>query len=395
MKTPTPGRSRHAIRAPFAPKRLFATVLLLAFEAAIGAVAVGAEQGLKVMSLNIAQDTGTPSASNSNAWNYTAGPPRRDRAVRVIADQAADIVGLQEVETNQLANLTTTNALSAFAWYGAGRTDGQSLGQHEVILYRASRFVRQGAGVFWLSLTPDTPGSLYPGAGQVRIAIWARLLDLWSGRTLLVMSTHLDVTSSAARQYSAQLIRERIGILASNAHTIVTGDFNMYPNEAAYPILRGTADTNSLQLLDSLRAVIPAEGTNELTRHNFAGGTTGRRVDYIFFTGEFSASTAAIVRVTYDNGRFPSDHYPVTADFRLEPVVPQFLGAEQGAGGLVLTAASVSGLTYRILSSTNLQGWQDLVPPSTWLATGSVLRSALQPPEDAASLFYRVVIRPE
>ena len=46
--------------------------------------------------------------------------------------------------------------------------------------------------------------------------------------------------------------------------------------------------------------------------HAFKGGVTGARIDFVFHTIHFKAKAAEIVRTSRD-GRYPSDHYPVTA----------------------------------------------------------------------------------
>jgi hypothetical protein len=68
---------------------------------------------LRLMSMNIAEDTGAPSASDGNAWNYTAGQPRRARAAQVVADTAPDIFGIEEARSNQVADLSGTNLLAS------------------------------------------------------------------------------------------------------------------------------------------------------------------------------------------------------------------------------------------------------------------------------------------
>ena len=377
------------------PSRDVLTGLLLAATLLrSGALAQSGTADLKVFSLNILGDTGAASSSNSNAWRYTGGPPRRDRAVRVIADEAPDIAGIQEVETNQVYDLTHTNALSAYGWFGAGRDDGLSAGQHELIFYRSARFVRRDAGVFWLSLTPDTPGSRHPDASQVRIAVWARLLDRQSGRSLLVLSTHWDYTSGTARQYSAELVRSRIASLATNAYALLTGDCNMEPDDPAYSILRGTANLRSLQIRDAYRQVLPVEQPDELTRHSFTGDTVGRRIDYIFHTDEFTAQAAAIVRTSYGS-LYPSDHYPVSAVLRVTRVQPGILAILPDMPALTLTWSSVSGLPYRVRMSSNLLAWTDVFPASgNWEATGIASRCTLPHAEGSSAHFYRVVCWP-
>ena len=55
----------------------------------------------------------------------------------------------------------------------------------------------------------------------------------------------------------------------------------------------------------------------EGTFHGFTGEATRGRIDWILVTDDFQGVDAGIDR-TQDNGRYPSDHYPVWATFRLE-----------------------------------------------------------------------------
>ena len=384
---------RRSGTVPRMQARLWPGLATLWFAAVVGASA--AEVPVKVMSMNLSGDSGAPSGSNSNAWNYTGGPSRRERAVRVIVDEAPDIAGIQEVETNQVADLVGTNGPPGYAWFGAGRVDGLGAGQHEMILYRADRFVRRETGVFWLSQTPDVPDSRYPGAALTRIAVWARLLDRWSGRPYLVFSTHWDYASAAARLYSAQLMRSHIAELASNSWVVITGDLNMQPTDPAYGALRGTNDLQSLQILDAYRQVYPVEQSNELTSHNFTGNTAGKRIDYIFHTGEFAASAAAIVHTSYDGGLYPSDHYPVTATLHTAMLEPVLLAASAGPGDIELTWESASGLFYRVSASSDLLEWHDAYPATgSLLGTGQESRCSLPLGGVVVRSHYRVVRRP-
>ena len=343
------------------------------------------------MSFNILQDTGNPSSGNANAWIYTAGPNRRERAVQVIVDAAPDILGLQEAEENQVTDLTSTNALNAYGFYGFGRDDAAGNGLHEGIFYLTNRFARTDEGVFWLSQTPDTPGSKYPGAAQIRIAVWATLTDRHTGRALFVMSTHFDHNSSAAREYSAGLIKERIGTMASNMPAIVTGDFNLSPHEDSYDILTNQVTPGWMLLHDSLRAVVPSEGPDELTRHGFTGNTAGDRVDYIFFSPAFTATQAGIDTTSYDSGRYPSDHYPVTATLTIEPARPVITRLEQAGEGFDIKWDSVPEMTYNIIESDDLLTWTNTFPGTpTLTATGTTAGVVVSPTPQTAIRFYRV-----
>jgi endonuclease/exonuclease/phosphatase family metal-dependent hydrolase len=97
---------------------------------------------------------------------------------------------------------------------------------------------------------------------------------------------------------------------------IVTGDLNVTDDHPGYEALV-TAD-GPQQLHDVFRQVYPTAGPEEATCHNFSGGRKGRRIDFILTTPELKGIEAAIDH-TNDEGRYPSDHYPVTAVLKVEP----------------------------------------------------------------------------
>ncbi|MBW3625927.1 MAG: endonuclease, partial [Armatimonadetes bacterium] len=53
------------------------------------------------------------------------------------------------------------------------------------------------------------------------------------------------------------------------------------------------------------------------TFNAFRGETTGDKIDYIFITPEFEVKDAEILRANRD-GRYPSDHFPITATLRFK-----------------------------------------------------------------------------
>jgi len=68
-------------------------------------------------------------------------------------------------------------------------------------------------------------------------------------------------------------------------------------------------------LVDTFRVLHP-EAKDVRTSHSFRGGRRGSKIDYVL------AQPSALVieaQILYDNidGRYPSDHYPVTARLRL------------------------------------------------------------------------------
>jgi endonuclease/exonuclease/phosphatase family metal-dependent hydrolase len=279
--------------------------------------ACGEEVELKVMSFNVRYSYGKPQeAAAENDW---ADPqfPRRERAVRVIHEFLPDILGVQEARDLQVNDLRA--ALPEYDFYGLGRDDGKTQGEFSGIFYRSERFTKKDAGSFWLSDTPEQPGTTFYQADNAvpRIASWVRLVETRSGRKIFVLNMHWDHIDVPARRKSAALVRERLSELAKGLPAIVTGDLNAGEGSAEVRALRGDDDHAGRKLNDSYRGIHRERKPNESSFGGWEGRTAGRRIDFILHTDDFQPTAAAIVRTNYD-GRWPSDHYPVTATLRLK-----------------------------------------------------------------------------
>jgi endonuclease/exonuclease/phosphatase family metal-dependent hydrolase len=77
-------------------------------------------------------------------------------------------------------------------------------------------------------------------------------------------------------------------------------------------VLALVADDAKPRLVDVYRAAHPKARADEATFHAFNGDRRGRRIDFVFASPPLVTSEATIVR-TAREGRYPSDHYPVTA----------------------------------------------------------------------------------
>jgi endonuclease/exonuclease/phosphatase family metal-dependent hydrolase len=279
--------------------------------AAWAAIACGGEpdvQPVRVMSFNVRYGT---AADGDDAW------PRRREAVRdVIREFDPDLLGLQEVLAFQRDELAA--GLPGYEAVAAGRDDGREAGEMTPVFYRSARFERVAAGHFWLSATPDTPGSRGWDAALPRIATWVRLRerDDPDGRQLLMLSTHFDHRGQEARRLAARLIREQLAHLARGCRIVLTGDFNAAEGSEPYRELFAGAAGQRPAVIDTLRAFEPQAGTNEGTFSGFdPAATSGPRIDWIGCSSDWEVRLAAIDRTTRA-GRTPSDHWPVTAVLR-------------------------------------------------------------------------------
>ena len=250
---------------------------------------------LTVMSFNIRYGT---AADGPDAW-----PARRDLLFDVVREAAPDVLGLQEALRGQLDELHA--ALPGYGEAGVGRDDGRTAGEYAAILFRADRFVFAQSGNFWLSDTPEVPGSRSWGNVVPRICTWVRLEDRASRRPVYVLNVHLDNVSAASRERGVALLVARIPRIARDAPVVVTGDFNAGEDDAAVAAMREAG------FVDTYRVLHPAD-TAVNTYHAFRGTAVGPKVDYVFASPRWRALEAAIVRTTRA-GRYPSDHFPVTA----------------------------------------------------------------------------------
>ena len=261
---------------------------------------------LRVMSLNVR--TGT-APDGANAW-----PHRRELLLGTVRAYDPDLLGTQEALKFQ--NGEIQRVLPGHRFVGVGRDDGTDTGEFSPVYYRAARFELIDSGQFWLSETPDAPGSKSWDSAFPRMATWVRLRDRRDGnRELLFVNTHWDHAGPVARLRSAQVMRQRIRALAGpGTAVIVTGDLNCTEDSEPYAVVTGRGD-DALTLTDSHRAAHPDRHTDEATFHGFKGTVAGSRIDFIFHTPQLETLEADINRA-HEGPLYPTDHYPVTATLR-------------------------------------------------------------------------------
>ena len=305
---------------------------------------LAAQVSLNLMTFNIKGDGGSlAERTGANSWYplFGNGAARKERALSVIGTYGPDLLSVQELKENQLADLLGSAALAGYAYYGAGRETGTT-GDSNGVFYRTSRFTRLDQGDFWLSSTPDVPGTVFPGngsdTGNPRMATWMKLYDNQSKATYFVLSTHWSL-DSLARQQGASLIRTQIEKLAGDLPIIALGDLNSTQTSTEYRRLSGALNPSGFQLTNAYRDVYPTSSGQERTFHDWTGNTSGSSIDHIFYsTGSiFDAVSANIVHTSFA-GKYPSDHFPVTANL-LVTVVPE-------PASVVMLATGLSAIVF-------------------------------------------------
>jgi len=254
-----------------------------------------------------------------NSWKY-----RNSQVLSVLREQNADIIGLQEALRFQLNEISS--AMDDYAEIGSGRDDGDTLGEYSPILYKKERFTAIKSGTFWFSDTPLVPGSKHWGNKYPRIFTFVKLTDKITGKKILVYNVHLDHANSYSRWRSISLLHTHIGEnKCAKTSIVILGDFNSGENSAIIKYMTGrvnflnskdSANKNPLPLKDSFRSVHPRGFDG--TFHMFWGKNFGPRLDYIFVSNDAQIKEASIIRSNV-KGRYPSDHFPITAVIVFSP----------------------------------------------------------------------------
>jgi endonuclease/exonuclease/phosphatase family metal-dependent hydrolase len=226
--------------------------------------------------------------------------------VRMIREEQTDVLGIQEAMHGQAADLWAS--LPDFEFFGHARGDGARNGEYAGIFFRHDRFEpdRSDRGTFWLSDTPETPGSATWGNTIPRTATWLRLTDRASQRSFYVFNTHWDHRGQPSRLRAADLLATRINQRRHPQEPVVLlGDFNALPHNPAIRSL-----TTQTGLVESL-ATANQKRTASPTLHFWRGSAAGPiQVDHIFVSPEADVLSA---RIRNHDQPFLSDHFPVTA----------------------------------------------------------------------------------
>ena len=236
-----------------------------------------------------------------NAWEH-----RKETVANAIRAYAPDIVGTQECLQFQAQFLD--DALPDYEHFGVGRNANGS-GERMEVFYKTEELAAIDTGNFWLSKTPEIPGSRDWESANIRMVTWAKFHHLKSQRFFYYVNTHFDHRSEEARTQTARLLARWLRKLPKKTPVIVGGDFNTDAERSEpWRILTraGLAD-----------AWISADETKgpELTWSAFKSPSDSvNRIDWLLYRGPLSVKLCETVLYN-ENGRYPSDHYPVFSRF--------------------------------------------------------------------------------
>lgn len=257
---------------------------------------------MKILSCNIRC---SGSSDGKNSWAH-----RKDLCARVIRSQSADIICFQEMWAEQFADLT-----SAFPEYETHAMVDEPGGKHpqNCIFYRRDAYTRMSAGGYWLSERPHVAGSKSWDSACIRLLNWIQLEGNATKASFRIINTHLDHVSQSAREHQANLIVEDATAYPEDYPQILTGDMNCDFRNSVIDIFTAGG------WIDTYGRVHGKEDPG-YTHHEFLGpqyDSSIGKIDWIFMRGRIKAIDAGVITDSI-NGRFPSDHYFVSATLSAE-----------------------------------------------------------------------------
>lgn len=258
-----------------------------------------------------------------NLWISTKGTGdylwtnRRPILAQSIADNAFDIFGFQEADEtikNELPVLVA-QAGGNYEWWFFGRDNlSGSVGEACGIAWNPDRFELSDRRGFWLSETPDEVSYGWDETGYHRIAIAATVKDLTTKKKFLLMVTHGPLSANARAKAAELLVEREQAYNAEGLPSILVGDMNAAPDDAASVTLRG--HWSDARTAAPVANVYGPVGTFQSHKTTTDLSDESRRIDYIYVRGE-----AEVLSFRTDNsiigGIYPSDHCPVSIQMNI------------------------------------------------------------------------------
>ena len=310
---------------------VISTLVLCTLLAACRTPRPGGADALRVGTYNIRLSSGDRGTAND--WEV-----RKGDLVNLVRRMDLDVIGLQEVCPDQAAYLRAE--LKEFALVGEHREADRVSGEASPIAFRPDRLVALKGGTFWLSETPEKPGSKGWGTACPRVCTWAILVDLRTQKAFCFANTHTDHKSAKAREEGLKLVLKRLDEVAKGLPVVFTGDHNCRETEApalavakkfdnalyaAKSIPEGPWRTfngwrfraNEPAILSAL-TMTPGE-RNVNADQPFALQCGGPRIDYIYVSPQVSVLGSE----THGESRpgtqlYPSDHVPCVATVKIK-----------------------------------------------------------------------------
>ncbi|MBO4326732.1 MAG: endonuclease/exonuclease/phosphatase family protein [Clostridia bacterium] len=286
---------------------------------------------IKILQFNIQTENGNPAPFETRSEMY-----------RELMDELMpDVVGMQEVTVTWRKWLDDKVFNRSYASVGQPRTEG---GEANPIYYRKDKFGVAEYGTFWLSDSPDVPGSSFDDANYPRICTWIVLQDKVTGIDFVFMNTHLDHNGKNDSSVGGSIRKRQMSVIVKFAErfgdmpVFLTGDLNARMTTGSggisgvYKLVTGLEEVTDdegnayrLDLADSrLNAPVTVDENHTATMTKYYDESSAsyepsrEPIDYVFYRpGVIEPLTYETFLISKD-GYEISDHLPVFTTFRLK-----------------------------------------------------------------------------
>ncbi len=255
------------------------------------------DEPIRVMSANLRCIN--PLDTGKKSWFY-----RADLIIKNIENNKPSIIGFQEATKWQYAYLK--DCLTDFDSVITYR-DESTFSEGCPIFYRTDMYDLVDKGSFWLSETPEVMSKDW-NSKCYRICSYVILKEKSTEKEFVVFNTHLDHVSDEARINGIGVVLDKISQFGS-LPSMIMGDFNAEEGSVTY-------ENVTKDFLDARYQVDNA--VDSCTYQNFGKELDRNRIDYFMIskTG-INVKSYKVVTDTFD-GVYPSDHFPLLAEFTLE-----------------------------------------------------------------------------
>ena len=286
---------------------------------------------VRAVSYNVRYKTSDDTGSKS--WDS-----RKVALCNLLKNIDPDVIGFQEVDPPQMTDLKAL--LPDYEIFGKHR-EADNTRRGTPVAYKKSRFELLDGGTFWLSTTPNVPGSRALGGGctgtDPETCTWALLRDRDTRGVFCFFSTHLDYRQAECRKRQMAIaVAKVMALFERGVPAVLVGDMNCYETEDAVALV-ACSSLNDACLVSQTAPTGPWRTFNSWTYKssevscvealaNYSAAERsantatfgGKRIDYILTAPGIETEKFAI-RNDPQPGKeqYPSDHFPIVADLAM------------------------------------------------------------------------------
>lgn len=244
-----------------------------------------------------------------NKWSA-----RKPRLIESILDNAFDVAGVQEVNSQMQVDLKETLGSDYTFWFFSPYSpDGVGDKAHG-IMFRTSLFEISDKHFFWASDNPDVCSVSDTGEkGSFRRGgCCAVLTHKVSGIRFFLMCTHACYNKAPNAKYAYVYRQMEMRYNLEGLPSFFVGDMNAGPDAAASKMFREYWD----DAFNSVDAPSRKGLRNTYNDYEYPAGSD--RIDYIYYRGKNVEPVAYNCNGSLYADKYASDHFPIMADIRIK-----------------------------------------------------------------------------